>query len=80
MKNRSADINQIKEIVAKALSCSVDSLHSDSGLSRHEKWDSLGQIQIIVELEEVYRIKVDESNIECFTTIQKIYDYLNGDR
>ena len=80
MNNKSADINQIKEIVAKALSCTTDSINLDSGLSRHEKWDSLGQIQIIVEIEDAYGIKVDESNIDHFTTIQKIYDYLNGKR
>ncbi len=71
-------INQIREIVAKALQCSVDSVSCDSGLSKHEKWDSVGQIQIIVEIENTFGISVNELNIEHFINVKKIFEYLNG--
>ena len=66
----------IIKIIAEVLECDPTSLNLSSGLGRHYKWDSLGQVSIMVALEEHYGITVDDSNIEKLLTINQIIHYL----
>ena len=69
---------KIIQIIAKVLECDPTSLTLTSGLGRHYKWDSLGQVSIMVALEEHYGITVDDSNIEKLLTISQIISYLEA--
>ncbi len=67
---------KVIKIISEALKCDPATLKNDSGLSTHEKWDSLGQVSIAAELEKHFGITVDESNIFKITTVADIIQYL----
>lgn len=76
MNKEQISLELVCQLVAEALECDLASVSSESGLSTHEKWDSLGQIQIILIMEQRYGITVNDTNIEQFTSVKRIYNYL----
>lgn len=64
-------------LISEVLECDPQTLYDDSGLSKHEKWDSLGQVSIALRLEQEFNITVDESNIFKITTVADIIKYLS---
>ena len=74
-----SDTKQIViKIVADILHCDVNSLSENSRLGRHENWDSLAQMSILLELEERYSITVDENNIDQLLSISDICKYIDS--
>lgn len=66
-------------IVAKALGCSRASLSLDSAMYRDHGWDSFGHVSIVTALEEAYNIRINDDEIEKYTTmraIQQLYEHL----
>ncbi len=77
MKNTNhTSLKEVVNLVAEALGCSQESLDTNSGLGKHYKWDSLGQVGIMALLESKYNIKIDATNVERLTTIENIHVYL----
>jgi len=69
---------ELKDVIAKALECDVESIHDDAGLSNHYNWDSLGQLAIMVALEEKYHIDINEHNANQFLSLAQIIKYLEN--
>lgn len=61
-------------VVAKALSCSRDSLSIESAMYRDHGWDSFGHVSVIVALEEAYGISIPNDEIMRFTTMRAIVE------
>ena len=47
---------EVINIVSQVLQCEPESLSKDSRLGRHENWDSLAQVTIMLMLEEEYML------------------------
>lgn len=71
------DYEKLISIIANSLNCKPETLNENSGLGRHEQWDSLGHVTIMLSLEEHYNVSIDETNIAKLNTVKKIYDYIN---
>ncbi|MBF0247643.1 MAG: acyl carrier protein [Alphaproteobacteria bacterium] len=70
------------ELVAEALGCRPETLRPDSGLNNHPMWDSFGQLNVMMALEENYGVPVDDDSIRAhqgMAGILKTYETLTSD-
>jgi len=59
---------QIKNIMEDIFETKINSLSDELGPNDIENWDSLGQMKLIVALEEMYKVKFEVSEMfEIFT-------------
>lgn len=70
--------NKVINLVSQVLQCEPESLAKDSRLGRHENWDSMAQLTILLMLEETYGIIVDENNIDQLLSIDDICNYIDN--
>ncbi len=66
------EILGLREMVAEALNCGVDTVTADSSLGNHYKWDSLGHVAIMSLLESRYGITLNGKNVERTKNIKDI--------
>ena len=66
------NIKKPKEVIAKALNCEVNSISNEAGMGKHPSWDSLGQLSVIVELEESYGIKISNDDVLKYSNVKSI--------
>lgn len=59
-------------LIAKALGCQKETLTIESGLNRHPDWDSFGHLNVILAIEEAYRIKIEDDEIMRFSDMREI--------
>ena len=62
------------DLVAAALDCDVSTLSSDSGLNKHPRWDSLGHVAVMMELEAQYGVVLDDDSIRRFEDMNAIVE------
>jgi acyl carrier protein len=60
------------ELVAAALNCDVRTLSPESGLNAHQRWDSLGHVAVVMELESHYGVVLDDDSIRLFEAMEAI--------
>jgi acyl carrier protein len=71
-------VPQIKEILSGLFNVSVDSLSMDSSTANVDGWDSLGQLMVIVELEQRLGIQISPECGEELTSITRIEEFLRS--
>lgn len=67
---------QIKQILSGLFNVSVDSLSTESSTSNVAGWDSLGQLMVIVELEQQFGIQISPERGEELTSVDRIAKFL----
>ena len=78
MSASSTDIDLARSIVATALAVNIDCVGSDTSLYDISAWDSLGQLSIVLAVEEALDVKVvDESTFELLTCVRTIATYIS---
>ena len=50
---------------------------SKIALNSHYKWDSLSQVKLLNAIEKKFKISVHENNIDQFSNLELIFNYLN---
>lgn len=68
--------SELRELIANALECDVNSIKPDSGLGKHFNWDSLGHVAVMVALEDKYGIEINDRNIESLSNFTAIKEYV----
>ena len=64
-------------MISKSLDLKKDQINEESSSSNIEKWDSLGQLNILSKLDEFYDGKIaDLTNIAKATSVKLIYSEL----
>lgn len=69
---------RIFKIVSTVLKCEMDDIDMTTGLLRHQCWDSLVHISIIVSIEREFQINIPENEVESLINIKKLCDYVNN--
>ena len=59
-------------LVAKALGCDVNDISGDSSLKFDTKWDSFGQLSVMLELEKSYGVEINDTTIERYSSVPSI--------
>ncbi len=67
---------KLKLIFDKILNNKIQN-HSKLKLNHSKNWDSLRQIQLIINIEKEFKIKVKTSDVFSLSTFEKITKYLN---
>ena len=70
------NLNQIISIVSKIVGVPSEQLDINSESSNFFKWDSLAQLNIIIEIEKKIGKKIDASMMGELTSIKLIVDHL----
>ncbi|MAG38634.1 hypothetical protein CMO90_00945 [Candidatus Woesearchaeota archaeon] len=65
-------INLISEVL------NVKNLSSKASQENTEQWDSLAYLSIIAKLENEFKIKINQKNINNFGSIKKIVDEIKS--
>ena len=74
--NTKIQIEEIYTIISSKISVSKSELNENSKSSDFYKWDSLAQLNIILEIEKKINKKIDASMMSELTSVKSIIDYL----
>ena len=74
--NTKIQIEEIYTIISSKISVSKNELNENSKSSDFYKWDSLAQLNIILEIEKKINKKIDASMMSELTSVKSIIDYL----
>jgi acyl carrier protein len=55
--------NRIKKVMSNVFNINVDSINNESSPDNIENWDSLKHMNLIVALEEEFRIEFDDEEV-----------------
>tara|TARA_B100000614_G_scaffold251288_1_gene262632 strand:- start:896 stop:1144 length:249 start_codon:yes stop_codon:yes gene_type:complete len=75
--NTKIQIEEIYTIISNKIAVSKKELNENSKSSDFYKWDSLAQLNIILEIEKKIDKKIDASMMSELTSVKSIIDYLN---
>jgi acyl carrier protein len=79
MDPSAAEIDAARWLVANALSVQIDLIGSESQMYDIPIWDSLGQLSLILMIEETLGIQVsDESAFEKLKSVRGVAAYVSG--
>ncbi len=70
------NLEQIVSIVSKIIKINEKDINIDSKSSDFYKWDSLAQVNIILEIEKISEKKINASKMGELTSIKSILNYL----
>jgi len=72
-------IDAARAIVAKALSVTPDQIADDTKMYDIPSWDSLGQLSVILSIEEIRRVQItDDTLFEQLTSVRGIAGYMSA--
>ena len=69
-------LDQVKELVVNQTGVSADELNLDTSLMNDINADSLDAVEIIMAIEEEFKIKIPDEEAEKFLTIRDIVEFL----
>jgi acyl carrier protein len=72
----SDNLNRVKEIVATLFNVDASSLTVASSSKDVSGWDSMGQLMLILELEQQFGLQIPPEHAEKLTSISQIVDYV----
>ena len=70
------NLEQIVSIVSKIIKINEKDINIDSKSSDFYKWDSLAQVNIILEIEKITEKKIKANKMGELTSIKSILNYL----
>jgi acyl carrier protein len=66
----------VRQVVATLFNAAIDSVSDESAASNVEGWDSMGQLMLVLELEQQFGLQIPPEESETLTSVAKIVDYL----
>ena len=70
--------DKIKEIVSEVIEVEKSNLNIDSGIGMElPEWDSFAHLQILMSVEDFFKIKFTVKEIQTLTSIKTIYRAVN---
>ena len=74
--NQTININEKKifEIISTSIRVPISKIKLTSKSNDYEKWDSIAQVRIFVELERLINRKIDTKYMEKLQSVKKILD------
>jgi|DEB0MinimDraft_10_1074344.scaffolds.fasta_scaffold425400_1 acyl carrier protein len=71
-----ADLKKIKYIISNHTKLDEKSIELTTSSESTDRWDSLAHINIIVDLEKHFNIKIKTSEIEKLNSVSNIIEYI----
>tara|TARA_Y100000022_G_C13162973_1_gene334861 strand:+ start:546 stop:779 length:234 start_codon:yes stop_codon:yes gene_type:complete len=72
--------NKIKiiEIISKIAKINLDQINESTSMNDFSKWDSLAHLQIMLEIEKKFQIKISTSKMSELDSVIKIIKFVNS--
>tara|TARA_B110000211_G_C14071005_1_gene549966 strand:+ start:2338 stop:2580 length:243 start_codon:yes stop_codon:yes gene_type:complete len=67
---------EIKSLISKIFNITVKKISSSTTSKDIPKWDSIGQIRLILLIESKYKIKINQKMYDNLLSLDKIVKYL----
>lgn len=74
----SVNIDDIRAMIADELELPVDEVTDDADLKTELEMDSLAAMEVAVQLEKKYKIKIDEDEIKSLTSLATIHKIVSS--
>ena len=71
---------EIKLVIAKSLNLKEDEVALESRLDDNLGIDSLNTIELIMDLEDKFKLTIEESEAQKFVTIKDIVDFIEANK
>ena len=68
------DVQKVKEIIAKHAKVDIDKLNLDADFKNDLHLDSIDLFQVIMEVEETFKIKIDNDKLINIKTVKDALD------
>lgn len=69
---------QVQEAVATTLNVPAGSIAESSGSENVAAWDSLGQVNLMMALEQTFDLQLEVEDFAKLTSVRAILDYLHS--
>lgn len=76
MQETLSQIERVRTVLAEALQMSVDNVRPDLRFGDLPQWDSMGHMEIMMQLESQMGIEVNADTIKALISIPAICEYL----
>jgi acyl carrier protein len=72
--------NKIKiiEIISKIAKINLDQINESTSINDFSKWDSLAHLQIMLEIEKKFQIKISTSKMSELDSVIKIIKFVDS--
>ena len=77
MMNQNNKIKTI-EIISKIAKINLDQINESTSMNDFSKWDSLAHLQIMLEIEKKFQIKISTSKMSELDSVIKILKFLDS--
>jgi acyl carrier protein len=67
---------QVCDLLASALQVPVEAVTADLGFGDLPQWDSMGHMEVMMQLEERFGVEVSADTIAALTSVSAICSYL----
>lgn len=74
--DRKKIVETVVEKVAEKLSMDIKNITENAKFSEDLNADSLDMVDLVMEIEETYDIKIPDEDVENFKTVKDVIDYL----
>lgn len=73
-------LEQIRELMVEALNIEGDQITPNARLKEDLDIDSLSAVELVLELEEAFDVKIEDDELANFKTVQDIIDAVESKR
>lgn len=73
-------IDKVKEIIAEQLGLEVTEITATAKVKDDLGADSLDMVELVMELEEAFDLKIAEEQMQDILTVQDVVDYIEKNR
>lgn len=73
-------IEKVKEIIAEQLGLEVTEITATAKVKDDLGADSLDMVELVMELEEAFDLKIAEEQMQDILTVQDVVDYIEKNR
>ncbi|MGW2329214.1 acyl carrier protein [Streptomyces sp. NPDC001700] len=70
------DLDELRTFVAEVLDVEEEEVTDEADFVKDLGVDSLMALEVMVELEKKYAVKLEEKEMKSITTLRKVYDLL----
>ena len=69
---------KVKEIISKRFKIEIKDINRNLTFNSVDKWDSIGHINLMLDLEKYFNIELDESDTESMLDYERIVSTLKN--
>ena len=70
-------IEKLIKIISKVTKINYKEINYESKASNFDRWDSLVNVNLMIEIEKKYKVKISPSLFETLNSVKKIAKFLN---